>query len=107
MLALTDPFVWRGIERLLIVLGAVFFGYLDYRLYILGFTKGDVKVDVKSPVVRFVISGTGPGLLFMVFGGSVLITALCLPASQSERLRSSPDVEEPDVEEPRIIEKNV
>lgn len=66
----------RGIERLLTIIGAIAFAYFGYRLYILGFEKGQSKLTTESKFYKFALSGTGPGLMFMAFGGIILVTAL-------------------------------
>lgn len=71
-----DPIYLRGIERILVVIGAIAFGYLGYRLYINGVNKGTNHLKAESSFYKFVFSGVGPGLFFMAFGGIVLITSL-------------------------------
>jgi hypothetical protein len=71
-----DPTVWRGVERLLITIGAILFGVLGYKLYQLGFTKPAGTVKVESKLLQFVLSGTGPGIAFMAFAALVLASAL-------------------------------
>lgn len=71
-----DPIVWRGIERLVICLGAIAFAYLGYRLYAIGIKPGRNTTTVESPLLKFALSGTGPGLFFMAFGATVLAIAL-------------------------------
>ena len=64
------------IQRILIILGAIFFGYLGYKLYMNGLKEDRGKLNVESKLMSFVLSGTGPGLFFMAFGGIVLVIAL-------------------------------
>jgi hypothetical protein len=82
---LSEPIVWRGVERLGIIVGAIFFGWLGFQLYKLGLSSGASKLDVKSPLIRFAMSGTGPGLLFMAFGALVLIFSLATGGAHLER----------------------
>lgn len=71
-----DPILLRGIERIVIALGAVCFAYLGYRLYQAGVTRGKTQATVHSPLLKFALSGTGPGLFFMAFGAAVLVSGL-------------------------------
>ncbi|TGM10265.1 hypothetical protein EHQ81_19345 [Leptospira selangorensis] len=71
-----DPIVFRGIERLIIAFGGIFFGYLGYRLFIHGITTKKSDLKFESAGMNIVFSGTGPGLFFMIFGGIILITSL-------------------------------
>lgn len=73
---MSDPIVWRGLERLAIVLGAIAFGHLGYRLYALGTNPGGTAVSPPSRPSRFTASGTGPGLLLLVFGAGVLVSTM-------------------------------
>ncbi|MCQ4143346.1 hypothetical protein [Vogesella sp. AC12] len=72
-----------GVERVVIVMAGAFFAYLGYRLYLAGLTKGVSKLAAKSSLGEFAVSGTGPGLLFMAFGGAVLIYALATSGVRS------------------------
>ena len=78
-----DPIIWRGIERLLIALGGIVFAYLGYRLYVQGITRGRGEAQVKSPILQFALSGTGPGLFFMAFGAIVLSISLSTGGSST------------------------
>jgi hypothetical protein len=73
---LIDPVLFRGTERIIVVLGAVFFAYLGYRLFLFGVDKGRGKLEVESEVFKVIFSGSGPGLFFMAFGSVVLIFSL-------------------------------
>jgi hypothetical protein len=80
-LAVSDPILFRGLERLLIVVCATIIAYLGYRLYRTGPSgrpdhEGPTGVDFGSNFVRFAVSGTGPGLAFMALGMAVIIVAL-------------------------------
>ena len=46
------------------------------RLYLDGVDKGAVRMKGKTGIAKFAVSGTGPGLIFMAFGGLVLVTTL-------------------------------
>lgn len=70
---------YRGIERLFIVLSALIFGYLGYRLFIFGVDKGNSKLETESPLFKLTFSGSGPGLFFMAFGAIILIYTMLSP----------------------------
>jgi len=46
---------------------------LGYKLYTNGITKSKSNLNVQSPILKFAVSGTGPGLLFMAFGALILV----------------------------------
>ena len=71
-----DPILFRGIERLTIVAGAVFIAFLGFRLFIHGKERGRGELKVESDILKLVVSGQGPGLFFMVFGALILIFAV-------------------------------
>jgi hypothetical protein len=71
-----DPIVWRGMERLMIAVGAIVFGYFGYKLYELGMTKGKTDIGIRSSFFQFAVSGTGPGLVFLTFGATVLVAGI-------------------------------
>lgn len=71
-----EIFFYRGVERLIICLGGIFFGYLGYKLFLAGLTAGDSKLNVESKTMKIILSGTGPGLFFMAFGAIILLTAI-------------------------------
>ena len=70
-----DAIMWRGAERLLIVVASMMIEYLGYALFRDG-KESYNTVDFESKVGKIVISGTGPGLVFMIFGATVLVSAL-------------------------------
>lgn len=74
----SDPIIWRGIERILIVIGAIFLSFLGYKLYIKGHSSGKNTLQVDSKLLKFILSGQGPGLFFMAFSALVLIWAISL-----------------------------
>jgi len=78
-----DPIVWRGIERLVISVGSIIIAYLGYRLYLHGVKSGKNTVEVESPLLKFALSGTGPGLFFMAFGACVLSISLYTGGAKS------------------------
>lgn len=88
-----DIFWMRGLERILVVVGAIIFGYLGYRLYVLGISGTQSKVNFNSQLMKFAASGTGPGLLFMIFGAVVLVFSLALGGTReivsTERVEKS------------------
>lgn len=77
------PETLAALERILIVQTGAFFAFLGFRLYVLGVTKGLSKLQAKSQLGEFVMSGTGPGIVFMAFGGIVLVYALATSGIRS------------------------
>lgn len=73
---MSDPIFMRAVERLSIVIASIFFGYLGFRLFILGATEGSTSIKAESKIVNIVFSGTAPGLFFMLVSGVVLVVAL-------------------------------
>lgn len=71
-----DPILLRGMERILITLGAVLFAYLGYRLFLKGKESGPGSLKVESDLLKIVVSGQGPGLFFMAFGAIVLMFSI-------------------------------
>jgi|CXWL01.1.fsa_nt_gi hypothetical protein len=86
-----DPIVFRGIERLLIIVGAIFFGYLGYRLFVKGLTIGEGNLKFESKAMKIIFSGTGPGLFFMAFGAVVLVVAIAIGGVSIKEKTTSPD----------------
>jgi len=84
-LMINNPMIWRGIERIIITLGGIAFGYLGYKLYKLGVKKGKNALTVKSSFLKFALSGMGPGLIFMAFGATVLISGLFTGGASIDR----------------------
>lgn len=89
MTDLADPITWRGFERLFIDFGAIVFGYMGYRLYALGVTRGKGDLDFKSPFFTLTLNGAGPGVLCMALGAIVLMMAL-FSKGELEQKRSTP-----------------
>jgi hypothetical protein len=71
-----DPILFRGTERIIVVLGAIIFAYMGYKLFLFGVNQGRGKLEVKSEVFKVIFSGSGPGLFFMAFGGVILVFSL-------------------------------
>lgn len=95
-----------GVERIFIVMAGAFFAYLGYRLYLAGLTKGESKLAAKSSLGEFAVSGTGPGLLFMAFGGAVLIYALAtsgVRSTMTEKVIPPKNSEKPEASAPENI----
>jgi hypothetical protein len=86
MEVLQNPVMWRAIERLLMVAGGIVLGILGYRLFIFGMTKG--RNDFSA--FKLAMVGTGPGLFFMGFGATVLITALLKGGVSSHSIKDDP-----------------
>ena len=90
-----DPIALRGIERILITCGGIIFGYLGYRLFLLGIEKGTSSVTTESKFFKLVFTGTAPGLFFMFAGACILMTALVFGGAESRggnALRSTPPI---------------
>lgn len=85
--------ILRVIERIFIYVGAVITIYLGYNLYKKGINKGRGDLQAKSKLGQIILSGTGPGLFFMVFGAVILL--LGLYASKSKFQSSKIGVQEP------------
>ena len=66
---------WRGLERIFIVISAIIISILGYLLFING-VKSYNTVNLKTSLGKLIVSGTGPGLSFMIFSVFVLIYAL-------------------------------
>src|SRR5437868_5583841 len=71
-----DPFAWRGVERIVIVLGGIAFAYFGYRLYVLGVVKGRLNANADLKFAKIALAGGGPGLGFMFMGAIVLASAI-------------------------------
>ena len=78
------PETLAALERILIVFAAGFFAYLGFQLYVLGLSKGPSKFHAKGPWGEFVMSGARPGILFMAFGGVVLVYSLATSGIRSK-----------------------
>jgi hypothetical protein len=66
---------YRGCERLLIIIAAMLIAILGYLLFRLG-TKSHNEIGFKTSFITFIVSGTGPGLVFMIFSSFILMYAL-------------------------------
>jgi len=73
---ITSPVLWRGIERLFIVLVTAVFGWMGHRLFMFGITEGQAKLSAEGHYYKIIFSGTAPGLFLMVVAGLALLTAL-------------------------------
>jgi len=67
---------YRGIERWMVVLGGLIFGYLGYKLFIYGVDQGHGKLDAENKLFKITFSGSGPGLFFMAFGALILMSSV-------------------------------
>lgn len=67
---------YRGIERWMIVVGGLIFGYLGYKLYLYGVDKGHGKLQAENQFFKLTFSGSGPGLFFMAFGALILVSSV-------------------------------
>ena len=68
--------VMRTIERIVIFMSATFISCLGYWLYKLSINKGRGNLQANSKLGDIILSGTGPGLLFMAFGAIILLVGL-------------------------------
>jgi hypothetical protein len=73
---ITNPVLWRGIERLFIVLVTAVFGWMGHRLFMFGITEGQARLSAAGQYYKIIFSGTAPGLFLMVVAGLALLTAL-------------------------------
>jgi len=73
---ITNPVLWRGIERLFIVLVTAVFGWMGHRLFMFGITDGQARLSAEGHYYKIIFSGTAPGLFLMVVAGLALLTAL-------------------------------
>ena len=112
METLTDPIVLRAIERYLIIIGAIVFAVLGYRLFMNGIKSGSSELRAKGKGFELIFSGKAPGLFFMLCAATVFFMALATgvthrssseerrsnnmdewidPSAELERLKSIPD----------------
>ena len=82
-----DIVMLRGFERIIIVLGAIFIGYLGYRLYINGTVVGKNTLKTKFGDVSLILTGIGPGIFFMAFGSLVLVAALYFGGAEIKSIK--------------------
>src|SRR5262249_14583219 len=77
-------FVFNGVATLGALLGG-FLGLLGYWLYTTaGVEQAPGQLEAKSNFLTIVLSGKGPGLLFMGIGGIVIIVAIIAAAMGRE-----------------------
>lgn len=67
---------YRGIERWMVVLGGLIFGYLGYKLFLYGVDEGHGKLNAENQFFKVTFSGSGPGLFFMAFGALILMSSV-------------------------------
>lgn len=84
----SDVFLYRGMERLLVVVGGLFFGYLGYKLFIFGVNEGNGKLETESQLFKLTFSGSGPGLFFMAFGALVLVFSIFSSATATQEVNT-------------------
>ena len=82
-----DIVLLRGFERIVIVVGAIFIGYLGYRLYINGTAVGKNTLKTNFGDVSLILTGIGPGIFFMAFGSLVLVTALYFGGAEIKSIK--------------------
>ena len=66
----------RGVQLILIILAGITFVIVGYKLFLYGIDTGRSKLRRKSEVFKLLFSGSGPGLLFMVIGGLVVLYSI-------------------------------
>ena len=74
--------VMRIIKRIVIFMSATFISCLGYWLYKLNINKGRGNLQANSKLRDIMLSGTGPGLLFMAFGAIILLLGLLTGGGQ-------------------------
>ena len=80
---------WRGLERLIIIIGAIFFVYLGYKLYKFGLSEGVSKLKFESKFLNLALSGVGPGLFFIGLASLTLFLALIKGGAESSTYGST------------------
>jgi TonB family protein len=70
---LSDAIFLRGTQLILIILASILFLFIGYKLFSYGVDKGRSKLRHQSEMYKLIFSGSAPGLVFMVFGGLVLV----------------------------------
>lgn len=73
---LRDAIFIRGVQSILIILASILFLYIGYKLFHYGIDKGRNRLRHQTELYRLVFSGIGPGLVFMVFGGFILVFSI-------------------------------
>ena len=76
---------YRGIERWMVVLGGLIFGYLGYKLFLYGVDQGHGKLDAENKLFKIAFSGSGPGLFFMAFGALILMSSVYSTGTVTQR----------------------
>jgi len=76
---------YRGIERWMVVLGGIIFGYLGYKLFLYGVDQGHGKLNAENQFFKITFSGSGPGLFFMAFGALILMASMYSTGSLSHK----------------------
>jgi len=73
---LTELIVLRGIERIIAVAGGIVVCLMGYKLFRHGIDKGYEQLDIESKYFKIILSGTGPGRLFMALGAIIIMLSL-------------------------------
>lgn len=84
-----DVFLYRGVERWMIVIGGLIFGYLGYKLFLYGVDQGHGKLQTESQFFKLTFSGSGPGLFFMAFGALILVSSVYSTATRTSDMLPS------------------
>lgn len=66
----------RGVQLILIILAGITFVIVGYKLFLYGIDTGRSKLRRKSEGFKLLFSGSGPGLLFMVIGGLIVLYSI-------------------------------
>lgn len=77
----------RGVQLILIILAGIISVIVGYKLFLYGVDKGRSKLRFKSEIYRLLFSGSGPGLLFMVLGGLIVLFSIYSVSTTSELIQ--------------------
>ena len=86
---------YRGIERWMIVVGGLIFGYLGYKLFLYGVDQGHGKLEAENQFIKLTFSGSGPGLFFMAFGALILVSSVNSTGTITSKTLLSSQTQEP------------
>jgi hypothetical protein len=73
---LTSILFLRSLQLIFIILAGIICVIVGYKLFLYGVDKGRSKLRFKSEIYRLLFSGSGPGLIFMVLGGLIVIYSI-------------------------------
>src|SRR5258708_7635478 len=72
----SDAIPFRGAERLLTIVAAMFFAWFGFRLFCMGAASSKTKIDGKEFDFRMPLVSSVTGLFFMAFGCAVLVYSI-------------------------------